>query len=94
MAVATHQNVYLRPMRADVLDHVLENGAHFPARRRLALAQDHRHRLASNPFVDMDRQETAFVVMGVEQRQLLIAMHRIERIVDVEDDRLGRPPIA
>ncbi len=94
MAVAAHQNVHIGPVRANVLDHVLEDGAHFLAGRRLALAQDHRHRLAARPFVDMDRQKAAFVIMGVEQRQLLIAMHRIDGVVDVESDRFGRPSIA
>ena len=34
---------------------------------------------------------TVFVVMGVEQAQLLAAMDRIERVVDVESDPFGNP---
>ena len=36
----------------------------------------------------MDRQEAAFVVMSVEQRQLLMAMHDIGGVVEIEGDRL------
>src|SRR5512136_1469618 len=70
MTVAAHQDSDLGPMAADALDDMLQDGADFLARRRLAFAQDHRHRLAGRPFIDVDRQETALVIMGVEQREL------------------------
>ena len=41
-------------------------------------------------MVDVDGQEAAGVVMGVEERQLLVAVHRIAGIVDVEGDGGGR----
>ncbi len=54
----------------------------------LRFAQDHRHRLAAaGSFVDVDRQEAAFVVVRVEQRQLLVTVHGIEGVVDIERDR-------
>ena len=62
----------LRPVPPDARDDMLEDGAHFHPGRRLALAQDHRHRLAAGAFVDMDRQKAALVVVRVEQRQLLL----------------------
>jgi hypothetical protein len=37
----------------------------------------------------MDWQETALVVMGVEQRQVLMAVEDIHRIVDVERHAFG-----
>ena len=61
--------------------------AHLAARGRLAGPQDHRHRAAGGGVVDMDRQKAALVVMGVEQRQLLMAVHDIDGVVDVERDR-------
>jgi hypothetical protein len=94
MAVAAHQDADLGPVTADAPDHVLEDGAHLHAGGRLALAQDHRHRLAAGSFIDVDRQEAALVVVRVEQRQLLMAMHRIERVVDVERDRGRYAPVA
>src|SRR4029077_11259948 len=53
MAVAAHQNVDLGPVAADAPDHVLEDGAHLHPGGRLALAQDHRHRLAGGSFIDV-----------------------------------------
>ena len=57
------------------------------AGRRLALAQDHRHRLAARRLVDVDRQKAALVIMGVKQRQLLMAVNDIARVVDIQNDR-------
>ena len=36
-----------------------------------------------------DRLEAIFVIMGVEQPQLLTAVNGVERVVDVEHDPLG-----
>jgi hypothetical protein len=69
---------------------MLEEGADFGARRRLARAQENRHRLAAVYVIDVDRQEAAGVVVGVEQRQLLVAVHWVAGIVDVERDGRGR----
>ena len=44
--------------------------------------------------VDVDRQEAALVVVGVEQRELLMAMNDVERVVDVERHAFGRRGIA
>jgi hypothetical protein len=38
-----------------------------------------------------DRLKTVFVVVSIEQRQLLAAMNRVERIIDVERDPFGNP---
>ena len=40
------------------------------------------------------RQKAALVVMGVEQRELLMAVHPVAGIVDVERDRGRRAPVA
>ena len=42
----------------------------------------------------MDRQEAPFVIVRIEQRQLLMAVHGVCGIVDIEGDRLGRAPVA
>ena len=68
----------------------LREDADLGARRRLARAQENRHRLAALHMVDVHRQEAPRVVKGVEQRQLLLAVHRIAGVVDVERDRRGR----
>ena len=92
VAVATHEHTDPGPVTADALDHMLEDGADLAPIGRLARAQDHGDRLAAGRLVDVDRQEAALVVVGVEQRQLLMTVHRIERVVDVERDR-GRRAI-
>jgi hypothetical protein len=45
----------------------------------------------------VDRQEAAFVVMGVEQRKLLTAVHDIDGVIDVSVTAIcaaSRPPVA
>ena len=52
---------------------------------RLARPQHHGDRPRGG-VVDMDRQEAALVVVRIEQRQLLVAVHHIDGVVDVERD--------
>ena len=62
-------------------------GANLDAGRRLARPQHERHRTAVFGVIDMDRQKAALVIMGVEQRQLLVAVHDIAGVVDIQNDR-------
>jgi chemotaxis signal transduction protein len=78
-------------MPPDAGDDMLEDRAHLRAARRLARAQDRRHQLAGCSLVNVNRQKAALVVMRIEQRKLLMAVHRVHRVVDVENDR-SRPP--
>src|ERR1700730_13144967 len=94
MAVATHQDVDLGPMPADAFDDMLEDSADLFAGWRLALAQDPRHRFPACRIIDVDRQKAALFVLGVEQRELLMAVHRVAGIVDVERDRGRRATVA
>ena len=57
---------------------------------RLPRAQHCQHALAGVGDVDMDRQDAPLIVMGIEHRQLLMAMHGVGGVVDIERDRLGR----
>jgi hypothetical protein len=61
--------------------------ADLDARGRLAGAQQYGDRPARRRVVDVDRQEAALVIMGVEQRELLMAVNDIHRIVDIERHR-------
>jgi uncharacterized protein YaiI (UPF0178 family) len=45
-------------------------------------------------ITDVDRLEAVAAGGGVEQRQLLLAMHQVVAIVDVEHDRSGRRRVA
>ena len=67
-------------------DHVAQHERHLGPVRGLAGAQDHRHRLAGDRLVDVDRQEAAPVVVGVEERELLAAVDPVLGVVDVEHD--------
>ena len=71
-------------------DQVLDEGADLDPRRRLAGAQEDRHRLAAFHMVDVDGEEAAGVVMSVEERQLLVAVHGIAGVVDIQRDGGGR----
>ena len=67
-------------------DQAAQMGAHLDAARRLAGTQHDRHGPALLGVIDVDRQEAALVIMGVEQRELLMAVDDIAGIVDVERD--------
>jgi hypothetical protein len=71
----------------DAPDQMLEHQRHLLSRWRLALPQEHHDRLAAGHVIDVDRQEAAGVVVGVEQRQLLPAVNRVAGVVDVQRDR-------
>jgi hypothetical protein len=45
-----------------------------------------RHGPALLRVIDVDRQEAAFVIMSVEQRELLLAVDDIAGVVDVQGD--------
>ena len=77
-------------MAADTADQVLDEGADLGPRRRLSRAQENRYRLAAFHMVDVDGQEAAGVVVGVEERELLVAVHRIAGVVEFHRDGGGR----
>jgi hypothetical protein len=56
VAIATHDNLDRRPARADLADDMAQHQRHLGPVRRLARAQDDRHRLAGRRLVDVDRQ--------------------------------------
>ena len=59
-------------------------GAHLDTRRGLAGAQHDRDGTRALGVVDMDRQEAALVIMGVEERELLMPVYDIAAVVDIE----------
>ena len=75
-------------------DQATQVTAHLGAGGRLARPQDHGHRTTGRRVVDVDRQKAALVVVGIEERQLLVAVNHVDRVVDVEHDRLGRRGVA
>jgi hypothetical protein len=86
VAVAADQDLDPRPASADGFHDMAQDEGDLGTARRLARPQDDRDRFAGGGLVDVDRQEAAAVVMGVEQGELLAAVDPILGIVDVEDE--------
>ena len=90
VAVAPHQDLDVRPMLADADDDVAQDLGYLLARGALAGPQQRQHRLAREAVEDVDRLEAGAVVVRVEECELLLAMHGIVGVVDVEHDCAGR----
>src|ERR1700722_20014356 len=54
MAITAYHDVDRRPAGADMADYVTQHHRHLSAIRRLARAQDDRHRLAGSRFINVD----------------------------------------
>lgn len=89
MTIAANGDDRVWPVHPDTTDQPAQMGTDLLAARRLSGAQDGHHAMAGVGVVDMEGQEAPFVVMGVEQRKLLVAVDGVGGIVDVERDRLG-----
>ena len=90
VAVAAPHDAGLRPMTAQALGHMPDDGAHLAALGGARRAQDRRHRRAARHVIDVHRRKTTLVVMCVRECKLLAAMCRAERVVDVEHLQLAR----
>ena len=88
VAVATEQNGDPGPSLPDAADQPLHQGQDFLAAGPLGRTQ-HRGDQAPGNIEDVDGLEAVFVVVGVEQAQLLATMDGIEGVVDVEHDAIG-----
>ena len=98
MAIAAERDAGLGPVLANAPDEAAQMRAHLDAGRRLAGSQNDRDGTAAFGVVDMNRQEAALVVVRIEQRQLLMAVHDVAGIVDIQNDRrrltfVGRYPL-
>jgi hypothetical protein len=85
MTVAAPHDPGVRPALLQALRYVLDDGPHLCAFRGARRAQDGGDRRTARDVIDVHRREAALVVMRVPERQLLAAMRRAERVVDVED---------
>ena len=87
MAVGAKQDLHLRPVGPDRADEAAQKCPDLDALRPLRRAQEGGDEAALG-IEDDDRLEAVVVVVGVEQAQLLAAVHRIEGVIDIEDDAL------
>ena len=87
MAVAADGDAGGGPVPPDTMHQAAKMAAELGAARRPAGPQQHRHRARGGGVVGVDRQEAALVVVGVEQRELLAAVHHVAGVVDVQRHR-------
>ena len=91
VAVGAQQDLRLRPVGADGPEQPAQEGADFRALRALGGPQ-HGGDEAALTIEHDDGLEPVFVVVGIEQPQLLAAVHGVEGVIDVEHDPLGHLP--
>ena len=94
MAVAADGQARVRPVGADAAHQAPDMTADLGAGRGLAGPQQDGHRACGCRVIDVDGHEAAFVVMRVEQRELLVAVHDVHGVINIERYRLGRPGVA
>ena len=88
MAVGAQQDFGARPVGADGAQQPAQEGSGLLAAGPFGGAEDGGDEAARAVEHD-DRLKSVFVVMGVEQPQLLAAVNRVEGVVEVERDPLG-----
>ena len=90
MTVGAQQDLGLRPVGADCAQQAAQEGANLLAAGPFGGTKNGGDEPALAIEHD-DRLKAVFVVMRIEQPQLLPAMNRVERVVDVERDPFGNP---
>src|SRR5665811_413932 len=88
MTVGAQQDLGLRPVGADCAQQAAQEGANLLAARPFGGTKNGGDK-AALAIEHYDRLKAVFVVMRIEQPQLLAAMNRVERVVDVERDPFG-----
>jgi hypothetical protein len=87
MAVGAQQNLDTGPVSADGADEAADKAANLHPAGALAGPQQGSDE-TSLAVEDDNWLEAVIVIEGVEQAQLLAAVHSVERVVDVEHDAL------
>ena len=88
VAVGPQQDLGVRPVSADRAQQAPQEGLDLLAARPLG-GTKHGGDEAAFAVEHDDRLKSVFVVVGVEQPQLLTTVDRIERVVDVQRDPFG-----
>jgi len=84
MAVAADGQARIRPMAADAAHQAAQVRADFGPGRSFARPQQDCDRARGGGVIDVDGHEAAFVVVRVEQGQLLMPVHDIDGVIDVQ----------
>ena len=88
MAIGAQQDLGAGPASADGARQPAQEGHDLGAARPFG-GTKHGGDEAALAIEHHDRLKAVLVVMGVEQPQLLAAVHRVERVVDIERDPFG-----
>src|SRR5271165_5323242 len=88
MAVGPEQDLSVGPVGADGAHETAQEGLDFLAAGPFGRPKDGGD-VAALAVEHDDRLKAILVIVRVEQPQLLAAMHRVERVVDVERDSFG-----
>src|SRR5512133_3831836 len=91
VTVGAQQNLGVGPVGADRAQQAAQEGANLIAAGPLGGTKNGRDE-ATFAVEHNDRLKAIVVVMRIEQPQLLAAMNRIERVVEVEHDLFGNLP--
>src|SRR5512145_1982374 len=85
VAVAAPDQTRSRPVPLEAPGDVLDDGPHLRTLRRARGPQDRADGRAALDVIDMHGGEAALVLVRIPERELLAAVRRTERIVDVDD---------
>ena len=88
MAVATQHYLRFRPVGADGAQQPVQEALDLLAARPFGGAE-HGGDEATFVIEHDDRLEPVFIIVRIEEAQLLAAMNRVERVVDIQNDPLG-----
>ena len=88
VAVAAQQDFGFRPVCVDRTHQTSQERPDFRALWPLGWTQNGGDE-AAFPIEHDDGLEAILVIMGIEQAQLLAAMHGVKRVIDVDDNALG-----
>ena len=91
MTVAAQHDLRVRPMGTDGAQQATQEGFDLLAAGSFGGAK-HGGDEAVLAIEHDDGLKAIFVIMRIEQPQLLAAMHRVERVVDIERDAFGNLP--
>jgi hypothetical protein len=94
MTVPPNGQSRMRPMHPDTADEAAQVVADFQTRWRFPGSEQYGHGTRHRGVVNMDRQKAPFVIVRIEERELLMAMDNIDRVIDIECHRARRSGIA
>ena len=90
MTIPTKEDIHLWPSGPDVGNQTLQDGYDLFSVGPLSRSKDGRDQFAALPFVDVKGEKTVFVVVAIEQGQLLVAMSGIVGVIGIENDHIRR----